>query len=163
MISDQLIDVDLPYQALPHGADLRVAIRRTVRVGENAGDVVEDLGVRPDYVYEMTRQDVLGNNENLLATAIKTISDRAAHTIEITIESLPDLLPRIKIKTQNVDRIDATINTRQIRSLYPQKRLSHIELQDEISDLDEKKVLLQVKGYKSDKLVVQQTKSVLLD
>ena len=36
-----------PFQVLPRGADLRVAVRRTTRVGSNAGNVLEDLGVVP--------------------------------------------------------------------------------------------------------------------
>ena len=40
-------DPTSPYEALPNGANLRVAIRRTLRVGELAGTPVEDLGIQP--------------------------------------------------------------------------------------------------------------------
>ena len=39
-------DAESPYAPLPRQADMRVAIRRTLRVGKLAGTPVEDLGVR---------------------------------------------------------------------------------------------------------------------
>ena len=48
-----------PYAPLPRQADMRVAIRRTLRVGALAGTPVEDLGVAADARHEMTRRDVL--------------------------------------------------------------------------------------------------------
>jgi hypothetical protein len=55
--------------ALPGGCDLRLAMRRTLRVGANAGTPLEDLGVVPDKRYHLTRRDVLGQNEDLVAYA----------------------------------------------------------------------------------------------
>ena len=55
--------------ALPGGCDLRMAMRRTLRVGANWGSPLEDLGVVPDHRYYLTRRDVLGNNEDLIAYA----------------------------------------------------------------------------------------------
>jgi hypothetical protein len=52
-------DPGSPYAPLPGGADMRVAIRRTLRVGKSAGTPVEDLGVEPDERHRMTRRDVL--------------------------------------------------------------------------------------------------------
>ena len=40
-------DAETPYAPLPRQADMRVAIRRTLRVGKLAGTPVEDLGVGP--------------------------------------------------------------------------------------------------------------------
>ena len=48
-----------PYKALPNGANMRVSIRRTLRVGELSGTPVEDLGVRPDAMHKLTRADLL--------------------------------------------------------------------------------------------------------
>jgi hypothetical protein len=64
------------YAPLPGGADLRVAVRRTLRVGPSAGDVLEDLGVEPSPIYRMTKDDLLHGNRDLIATAAALLTDR---------------------------------------------------------------------------------------
>lgn len=58
-----------PIKPLPNGASMRVSIRRTLRVGDNAGLPVEDVGVTPDRIHNMTKNDLLNNNEDLINTA----------------------------------------------------------------------------------------------
>ncbi|MDE0830871.1 MAG: S41 family peptidase, partial [Vicinamibacterales bacterium] len=58
-----------PFKSLPGGADMRVAIRQTTRVGENNGLPLEDLGVTPNQVHRMTHDDVMEGNRDLIATA----------------------------------------------------------------------------------------------
>ena len=60
---------DSPFKELPGGANMRVAIRRTTRVGDNAGLPLEDLGVQPDAIHRMTRDVVLDGNRDLIAAA----------------------------------------------------------------------------------------------
>jgi len=60
---------DSPYAPLGGNADFRVAMRRTVRVGLNAGSVVEDLGVVPWAVHRMTRADLDHDNADLIQAA----------------------------------------------------------------------------------------------
>ncbi len=59
-----------PFRGLPKGAELRVAFRRSQRVGPQIGNDVEDFGVRPDYVYDMTRNDLLKGNIDLINHAV---------------------------------------------------------------------------------------------
>ncbi len=54
---------ELDYEAEP---DLTVSIRRSLRVGANAGMQLEDLGVIPDYHYRFSAIDVLERNRNLI-------------------------------------------------------------------------------------------------
>lgn len=65
-----LQDTDFPLGPLPGGASVRFAIRRNTRIGANAGVPLEDLGVVPDRIHRLTRNDVLNANEDLIATAI---------------------------------------------------------------------------------------------
>jgi hypothetical protein len=58
-----------PLNPLPKGVDMRFAIRRTTRVGANAGVPLEDLGIEPDAMHRMTRNDLLNDNEDLIAAA----------------------------------------------------------------------------------------------
>src|SRR3954449_2801001 len=55
-------DLQSPYKSLPSDTRLRVAIRRTLRVGKHAGTLVEDLGVVPDEFHAFTRNDLLSTN-----------------------------------------------------------------------------------------------------
>jgi Peptidase family S41 len=63
---------DSPIRTPPLGASFRVAIRRTLRVGPNAGVELEDLGVEPDQVHRTTLRDVLEQSVDLYdhATAL---------------------------------------------------------------------------------------------
>jgi Peptidase family S41 len=54
---------------LPRGVDMNVAVRRSMRVGDNEGIPVEGLGVTADHVYALTERDVLGQNEDLIEFA----------------------------------------------------------------------------------------------
>jgi len=60
---------DSPFVELPAGAGLRLAMRRSLRVGARAGIPVEGLGVRADHVRPLTRADLLKGNTDLLAFA----------------------------------------------------------------------------------------------
>jgi C-terminal processing protease CtpA/Prc len=55
-----------PFRGLPKGAELRVAFRRSQRVGPQIGNDVEDFGVKPNHVYEMKRNDLLKGNVELI-------------------------------------------------------------------------------------------------
>jgi C-terminal processing protease CtpA/Prc len=62
-----------PPQSLPRGASLRVALRRTRRVGPSAGTLVEEFGVTPDLQHVTTRADLLNGDRDLLAVAIRAL------------------------------------------------------------------------------------------
>ena len=58
-----------PVQLPSSGASFRVAIRRTTRVGENAGVPLEDFGVEPDEVHQTTLTDLTEGDVDLYAHA----------------------------------------------------------------------------------------------
>jgi C-terminal processing protease CtpA/Prc len=66
-----------PFQPLPRGARLYVALRRTLRVGRFDGRPVEDLGVYPDVSYRMTKNDVIKQNVDLMNRAGNLLLDLA--------------------------------------------------------------------------------------
>jgi C-terminal processing protease CtpA/Prc len=57
---------DSPLKPLPPQVALRVAFRRSMRVGQQSGNEIEDFGVKPDFFHAMTRNDLLNNNEDLI-------------------------------------------------------------------------------------------------
>lgn len=64
------------FMAMPSNVDIDIAMRRSIRVGPNEGLPVEGLGVFADHVYQMTRNDVLGQNEDLIDFAGQILASR---------------------------------------------------------------------------------------
>jgi hypothetical protein len=54
---------------------MRVSLRRCLRVGDRAGQPVEDLGVVPDELHALTLRDVLQDNDDLMAAAGKLLAE----------------------------------------------------------------------------------------
>ncbi|MDH5326025.1 MAG: S41 family peptidase [Gammaproteobacteria bacterium] len=148
-------DVTSPYQALPKGSDIRVAIRRTMRVGDQEGDIIEDLGIEPDAVHRMTRRDVLQSNEDLIAAAIDLIAESKQYSLDVQLQARDDRLPVLQIVSSNIDRIDATIGDVQLHSVYPQNGQSNIDLQDEVVLRNADQVNMELRGYSANHLVVK--------
>ena len=63
------------FKPLVKGSDFRVAVRRTLRQGSMSGVPVEDLGIKPDYVYQMTKEDLLHSNKNLIRRAVEILEE----------------------------------------------------------------------------------------
>jgi hypothetical protein len=105
-------DPGSPYAPLPKNADMRVAIRRTLRVGALAGTPVEDLGVRPDRRHELTRRDVLEGNVDLLDTAAAMLVGRPVRRIGVTASVGPDGTLGLRLQLNGIDRIDVYVDGR---------------------------------------------------
>ena len=76
-------ETDSPFKSLPNGANMRVSLRRTLRVYEREGMPLEDLGVIPDAslydvkttdVHEMTKADLLNDNIDLINQAASILA-----------------------------------------------------------------------------------------
>lgn len=74
-LTSQLNGQSKYFKPLRYGANFRVAIRRTLRVGPNAGIPLEDLGVKPDFIHRMTRDDLLKGNKDLISRACEILSE----------------------------------------------------------------------------------------
>jgi len=105
-------DPGSPYKALPKQANLRVAIRRTLRVGALAGTPVEDLGIQPTFRHQMSRWDVLENNKDLLARAGELLAARTVYRLEVdaTLDAGGTL--SIQLDVANLDRADIYVDGR---------------------------------------------------
>ncbi len=86
-----------PYVVLPEGADFRVAVRRTIRVGLNAGGVIEDLGIRPDERYRLTYRDLTGGNDDLIQASARALSHWGSGRARLRVEPGGDGLPCIAV------------------------------------------------------------------
>lgn len=101
---------DSPYVTLPEGADFRVAVRRTIRVGLNAGGVIEDLGIRPDELYRMTYQDLIKGNQDLLQAAARALLRWRSSRAHLRLEQTSEELPRIRVSLPANTDPDLTIS-----------------------------------------------------
>ena len=65
------------FKPLPRGADMSIAIRRTLRVGDQAGTPLEDLGISipQKYRHHMRREDLLGSNDALINFASEVLAE----------------------------------------------------------------------------------------
>jgi C-terminal processing protease CtpA/Prc len=68
--------LDVPGFALtswPLAASLKLALRRTRRVGLHAGELLEGVGVKPDFLHTTTRADLLNGDCDLLTRATELL------------------------------------------------------------------------------------------
>jgi hypothetical protein len=105
-----------PFQPIPAGASFRVAIRRSTRVGLHSGEPVEDLGVVPNEVYQMTRKDVLEHNTDLIAHACGILAGMDRQRLVATCSKNADGSLAVTTVTSNVQRVDVVLNGRTIHT-----------------------------------------------
>jgi hypothetical protein len=146
-------------EPLPLGADFRVAIRRTVRVGVNAGTIVEDLGIRPNVVHQMTRDDLLHGNRDLINKATKMLAALKPHGIKVMLEPGLGALPRVKVKTRNVTRLDLMVNDRPHRSFDVSHDVTEIDLPAILGDVA-RPLMLEFVCFEENRMVARQRISV---
>jgi hypothetical protein len=79
----QKTDPASPFRELPKGAELIVAMRRSIRVGLRAGSPLEEFGVSPDVMHFMTRRDLLHDNVDLLSRAARLIRQRPSFQLSL--------------------------------------------------------------------------------
>jgi hypothetical protein len=76
-------DSNSPFKPLPKGADLGIAIRRSIRVGPREGKLLEELGVEPDERYCMTKRDLLKGNVDLIRHAVKLLRKKPIYSLSL--------------------------------------------------------------------------------
>ncbi|TDD45932.1 peptidase S41 [Kribbella antibiotica] len=108
-------DPTSPYESLPNGANLRVAIRRTLRIGELAGTPVEDLGIQPSELHTMTRADLLDGNVDLLARAGALLAAAPKRQLQVATTFTGTTLS-VTLKVVGIDRVDLYLDDRPISS-----------------------------------------------
>lgn len=109
-------DPKSPYQPLPNGSNMRVSIRRTLRVGTESGTPVEDLGVVPDVVHRLTRDDLLSGNTDLLDAAGQLLAGLPIRRLDVA-TSLTGNTLTVKLTVAEVDRVDVYLDGRPQRSI----------------------------------------------
>jgi len=102
-------------RALPKEAGLRVALRRSLRVGKNAGIEVEELGIVPDEVHRMTREDLLRGNRDLIDHAACILAAMPVYALRTDMRERGSEVI-VEVATRNIDRLDVSIGGRPFAS-----------------------------------------------
>jgi C-terminal processing protease CtpA/Prc len=107
--SDKYKLKDLPYEPF------RLSLRRNVRVGEHAGTPVEDLGIKPDIIYNMTRKDVLEGDIDLIKKASEILAGKQVIQLGVLISDENDSL-KIELVSVGISRVDIYVDNRPVLS-----------------------------------------------
>ena len=126
LLLDTPANPDSPFVDLPAGAGFRASVRRTLRVGDRAGTPVEDLGVVPDERHHLTRNDILGANDDLLARAGDLLAGRPSFVLALDEAAAvrADGRVRLRLTTAGLDRVDVAFDGRPVASLDVTDRTS---------------------------------------
>jgi Peptidase family S41 len=101
-----------PFSALPQGTSFRVAIRRVIRAGTHRGVPLEDLGVQPDETHEMTKNDLLNGNADLIAKAGQMLAGIPTVTLSAQVSPVIGGKRNVTLTTQGLDRVDVSVDGR---------------------------------------------------
>ncbi len=102
---------DFPFRPLPGGADLSLVIRRVLRVGPNAGTPLEDYGVVPDERHEMTRNDIMNDDADLMVTAAGLLGRGAPRRFDVELSEAGGELTAT-YQVLGIDRADVIVDGR---------------------------------------------------
>ena len=72
-----------PFKPLPRDTSVRIAIRRSIRVGEREGRPLEELGITPNRRYYMTKRDLVGRNEDLITEAVQILRTKPIYSLSV--------------------------------------------------------------------------------
>jgi subtilisin family serine protease len=108
---------DSPFTALPRAGEMRVAIRQTIRVGPQAGTLLEDLGVVPEHRHAMTRDDLLHDNVDLIDRAAAVLATRPRYELVLTERSRAANAVELLVGTHGLQRLDFYLDDRPQASL----------------------------------------------
>jgi hypothetical protein len=102
---------DFPFRPLPDGADLSLVIRRLLRVGPNAGSPLEDYGVVSDERHDVTRNDIMNDDADLMVTAAGLLGKGAARRFDVGLSEAGGELTAT-FEVTGVDRADVIVDGR---------------------------------------------------
>lgn len=145
-------ETDSPYDALPKQANMRVSIRRTLRVGARAGTPVEDLGVVPDERHQLTRNDVLNGNVDLLERAGQLLASVPARRLVVTAALRAGGHLTVRLEVAHLDRADVYVDGRPKASVDLSSATATVAV-GRVPGAE----ALRVEGYEGGKLVAART------
>jgi hypothetical protein len=141
-----------PLEPLENRGGMRVSIRRLLRIKEHEGMPLEDLGVKPEFVHNMTRSDLLKNNEDLINHAASIISQMPGYDLSVQLSKRSDGGFDVSAKTKNITRMDVYLDDRPQQSLNVISDLTEFILDKPPADAS----FMELRCYKEGKMVIRQ-------
>ena len=113
------------FKQLPRDAELMLAMRRSIRVGQREGRPLEELGIAPDHRHYMTRRDLMNRNVDLVRRAARILETEPVYSLSakpvkgqkhvLTVAAFSKVQPRDRRK--KISRVDISVNGRPYKSL----------------------------------------------
>lgn len=143
-----LMGEDSPLKPLTNGISMNLAIRRLLRVHENEGMPLEELGVVPDYKYDMTKDDLIKDNIDLKNYAASILAKMPVYGLSVNVSSRDNGKLIVNAKTKNISRLDLFMSDRPLQSLDIVSDMAQFVL-----ERHQESVLIELRGYKNKDLV----------
>jgi C-terminal processing protease CtpA/Prc len=140
-----------PLRALPGGAQFRVALRRSLRVGARSGQPVEDLGVLPDVRHQLTRRDLLESNADLMEKAGELLAAGTSRVLSASVVSSAGGTVTLSVTTKALSSLDIYVGPRPVRTTAVQDGGNEITLPAPAAGST-----LRLEGFDGDDLVAAQ-------
>lgn len=111
-VSDALLGTPYEQAPLPGGIGYTISVRRATRAGAADGAAIEDVGVRGDREYAMTRRDLVEDpgNQDLLAFCGKLLAAQRRSSLQIE-APVTDADPLV-VRSSGLDRLDLFVDDR---------------------------------------------------
>jgi len=108
---------DTPYaqKPLPGDVSYTLAVRRATRSGASEGVAIEDIGVRGDETYTLTKRDLIHDNSGLLAFCARLLKAQPATSMTAAVDA--DDPTTLTVTTNGLDRLDVVVDGRPFASL----------------------------------------------
>ncbi|HYX40448.1 MAG TPA: hypothetical protein VE821_02060, partial [Pyrinomonadaceae bacterium] len=119
----------------------------SLRVRRNSGVFLEDIGVAPDYIHQLTRNDLLQNNVDLLAYAGKILSQLPVRVLNTEVSAGGAGKLRLAVSTAGFSRLDIYLNDHPYTSLNLTTSTATLELAAKDSSI------IKLQGFDKDQLV----------
>lgn len=139
---------DSPFKATPRNVSFRVAMRQTTRVGRHSGVPIEDLGVTPDAIHPMTRNDILHENADLIEHAARLLAQMPSFSLVAKIKRRSASHIRVEATSRKLTRVDATLNGRPVATFDVSDGAQILEVPQGTSG-----TVLGLRGYHDEHLV----------
>jgi hypothetical protein len=100
----------------------------------------------------MTRKDLLEGNKDLIEQAAEMLSSLVRHGIRVELEARGGRLPRARVVTRNVNRLDVAVNGRPRSTFEVERDAVEIELDRMVGVSEPAPLLVELRGYEGDRL-----------
>ncbi|MEM9566322.1 MAG: peptidase S41, partial [Actinomycetota bacterium] len=101
---------------------------RTLRVGERSGTPLEDLGVQPDHRIDLTRNDLIAGNQDLLDSAADLLAGLPLRRLDATVGAVAAGTATIEMVTDEIGRVDVYLDDRPFASLNVREGSSQVDV-----------------------------------